>query len=376
METTELLDIIARGEDSKHRFMENIHTEDSLAEEMVAFSNSGGGKLIVGVSEKDWSVRGLSQADVTRINYIIGNAGNPPIHPRTEIIMHPEGLVMIITVAEGISKPYMDRNGSIWVKCGSDKRKVTSREMIQEMFRSSHGDEIPANGLLVSDIDVPYFEQFYSKTYGESLEEQGKPLSVLLENMNLAKSGNLNISGALLFGNGLYPRLPRCIIRAVAYPGNEIDEEASLASRDITGKMTEMLEQAISFILIHTQHEQGGQGINSSGKPGIPRVVLEEIVRNALLHRDYFILEPIKIFVFRNRVEIRSPGHLPNTLTVENIKAGNSNKRNPILASFASKLLPYRGQGNGIMRALEAYPDIEFSNDKDGNKFVATIWRK
>lgn len=105
-------------------------------------------------------------------------------------------------------------------------------------------------------------------------------------------------------------------------------------------------------------------------------MVLEEIVGNALIHRDYFIPDPIMLFVFRNRVEIRSPGHLPHTLTVENIKAGNVSKRNPILASFAFKLLPNRGYGSGIQRARRVHPDIKFTDDKDGNKFVATIWRK
>ncbi|MDY0289543.1 MAG: ATP-binding protein, partial [Sphaerochaeta sp.] len=216
-------------------------------------------------------------------------------------------------------------------------------------------------------------EQFLTMVYGESLEEMEKPLQVLLEDMRLARSGHLNIAGALLFAKGSSLRLSRYSIRAVTYPGDAIDEASSLDRRDISGRLTEMLEQAITYILIHVQHDQD---INPTCEPTIPRVVLEEIVGNALIHRDYFIPDPITIFVFRNRVEIRSPGHLPNTLTVENIKAGNVSKRNPILASFVSKLLPDRGYGSGIMRAHRAYPNIEFTDDKDGNKFVATIWRK
>jgi ATP-dependent DNA helicase RecG len=66
---------------------------------------------------------------------------------------------------------------------------------------------------------------------------------------------------------------------------------------------------------------------------------------------------------------------LPNNLTIENIKLGNSNIRNPILASHANKILPYRGFGNGIIRSLKAYPDIEFEDDRDGNQFKVTIKR-
>jgi len=68
-------------------------------------------------------------------------------------------------------------------------------------------------------------------------------------------------------------------------------------------------------------------------------------------------------------------GNLPNNLTVENIKAGNSNIRNPTLASFANSLLPYRGLGSGIIRALEKYPDIDFFDDKEGNLFKVTLKR-
>ena len=83
----------------------------------------------------------------------------------------------------------------------------------------------------------------------------------------------------------------------------------------------------------------------------------------------------MRLLVFADRVEIISPGHLPNNLTIENIKAGNSNIRNPILASFAAKLLPYRGLGSGIPRALRAHPRIELIDDREGNLFKAIVAR-
>lgn len=76
-------------------------------------------------------------------------------------------------------------------------------------------------------------------------------------------------------------------------------------------------------------------------------------------------------------VGARAGAALPNNLTVENIRAGNSNLRNPILASFVAKgILPYRGLGSGVPRALEAWPDIELRDDRDGGCFVATVKRK
>lgn len=166
------------------------------------------------------------------------------------------------------------------------------------------------------------------------------------------------------------------LIKAVAFYGTDITDEQYIDSRDIKGKLADMFAQALSFCMINIRHIQNNQGFNSVGEPEIPRIVFEELLANALIHRDYFVSAPIRVMIFADRVEIISPGHLPNNLTIENIKMGNSNIRNPILASFASKLLPYRGLGSGILRALKAYPDIKLIDDKENNLFKAIIKRK
>ena len=381
METSELIEIISRGEDSRYQFKENLHNVDSLAGEIVAFCNSGGGTIIVGVNDKTLAVTGLRPEDIARLNQLLSNAASqsvkPPINPQSENVAHPDGLVMVINIPDGISKPYMDNKSSIWVKCGSDKRKVTSREEMQRIFQSAgliHGDELPANGLPISDIDLPFFEGFFQREYAETIEEQENPLPSILEYMNLAKAGVFNVAGALLFAKNTHFRLPTFIIKTIAYPGNIISTDKYLDSRDINGKISDMFQQAISFISMNVRHQQNQKAINSVGDTLIPKIVLEELIVNALIHRDYFITAPIRVLVFADRVEIISPGHLPNNLTVENIILGNSNIRNPILASFAAKLLPYRGLGSGIIRALKAYPNkIEFKDDRDGNMFKVSI---
>ena len=381
METTELLEICARGEDGKHQFKANITNAQSLSEEFVAFINSGGGFIFIGVSD-DGIISGLSTKDMQRLNQLVANTSTnnvrPPINVQTENVSTPQGLVMVITIADGISKPYMDNNGAIWVKSGSDKRKVTAREEIQRMFQVAgliHGDEIPTHGLTIADVDIDYFKHFFQDRFSESVDEQHIPLPQLLENMNLMKGSILNVGGALLFAKNQSFRLPMFIVKAIAYPGSEIDETSYNDSKDITGKLADIFQQSMSFILGNIGNRQARRGVNAPGVPEIPRIVLEELIANALIHRDYFVLAPVRIFIFVDRVEIVSPGHLPNNLTVENIKMGNSNIRNPILASFATHVLPYRGLGNGIIRALNAYPDIEFENDLEGNKFKAIIRR-
>ena len=379
METSELLEIIARDEDSRHQLKANVTNETSLAQEMIAFSNTLGGMLIIGASD-DGTISGLTREDMGRLSNLVSNAASqqvkPPINPITENLMLDEGLVMVIYISQGISKPYMDKNGVIWVKSGADKRKATAREEIQRMYQSAgllHGDEIPVPTMTVSDLDNKSFSTFYEKQYEETLDEQEISLKQIFDNLNLSRNGVLNIAGALLFGKNTALKLPAFIVKCVTYPGTDIDSDEYIDSQDVTGILKDVFDDVLGFILRNVKRKQNDQGINSLGELEIPKIVFEELITNALIHRDYFISAPIRIFIFSDRIEIISPGHLPNNLTIENIKSGNSNIRNPILASFATKLLPYRGLGSGIRRALKAHENIEFKEERDGNSFKVIV---
>ncbi len=382
METTELIDILSRGEDSRHQFKENVTNADAIAAEIVAFSNTAGGKIFIGVRD-DGSVLGLSGVDIDRLNQLLSNSASqnvrPAVNPLTENVSHPNGTVMVVSIPEGFSKPYMDKNGAIWVKNGSDKRRATSREELQRLFQQAglvHADETPVVGLGAGDVDMPYFEEFFKQQFGELLADHNQPLPQLLTNMNLMNQGKLNVAGGLLFAKAPQYALPTFIVRAVAFVGTQIEDERYIDSRDITGKLADVFQQTLGFIVANTRAVQGSQGVNSQGQTEIPRIVWEELVANALIHRDYFLSAPVRVLVFADRVEIISPGHLPNNLTIENIKAGNSNIRNPILASFATKLLPYRGLGSGLLRALRAWPHIELIDDRAGSLFRVIVHRR
>jgi len=382
MEPPELLEIISRGEDSSHQFKVNITNVDSLAAEMVAFSNTRGGRIIIGVTD-DGQIAGLSRNDINKLNNLISNAASqsvrPPINPFTENVILPGGLIMVLTIPNGISKPYMDNNGAIWVKSGADKRKVTAREEMQRIFQAAgviHADEVPVDGMTAADLDIEYFKGYLRKQYGESRDDQQIPMPKLLQNMSLMKEGIFNIAGALLFARTQEYRLPVFCVKGAAYPGNDIHVSEYRDSDDIHGKLEDVFNRSVSFISRNLRKIQREKNVNSIGELEIPKISLEELMANALVHRDYFVSAPIRIFIFENRVEIISPGHLPNNLTIENIKQGISMIRNPILASFAAKILPYRGLGNGIRRALKEYPHIEFIDDREGIQFKAIIKRR
>ena len=381
MEAVDIAKVIAQGEDSQNQFKKDFNNIDALAIEIVAFSNTIGGRIFLGVDD-DGCLAGLSSDSIRRLNQLISNAASqnvkPAVNPLTEIVTIDGKLVLVIVVPKGLNKPYQDKNGVFWVKNGADKRKATSREEIQRLFQASgmvHADTIPASGMTISDIDIPYFREFFQKRYGEPLEDQKIPLRQTVENLNLGKGEELNLTGALLFSKSPSTRLPSFIVKAAAFPGDSITDESYIDSRNITGKLSGVFLQTIGFVISNIKQVQGEQTVNSIGQPEIPRIVLEELITNALVHRDYFIPAPIRVFIFSDRVEILSPGHLSNNLTIENIKSGNSNTRNPVLASFAYQVLPYRGFGSGILRALENHPDIDFIDDRDGNLFKCIINR-
>ena len=132
----------------------------------------------------------------------------------------------------------------------------------------------------------------------------------------------------------------------------------------------------MAFFTRNLKNVQVEKEFNSLGRLEIPYSSLVEFVVNALVHRSLNWNAPIRIFIFDNRVEIHSPGILPNGLQVEDITNGTSMPRNNFLFSNAIYLLPYTGAGTGIQRALEDGLQVEFKNDERTHEFLITIERK
>lgn len=249
-------------------------------------------------------------------------------------------LVIVTHVYQGIDKPYIDNLGAIWVKSGEDKSKVTSKEELRRLFQCSdlvYSDEIPLLGSSVDDIDIENFKVFYLKEFGESFDDLEISLIHLLENLNLAKGGCLDLAGLLLFGKHPQKLKPTLLIKAVSFFGKDTTGDNYRDSEDLGGKIKNQYKNGIGFLKRNLKKIQGDKGINTLGDLEVPEIVLEELLVNAIIHRNYFIQAPIRLFILEDRIEIISPGALPNKLTIENIKNGISIIRNPILTSFATK---------------------------------------
>lgn len=389
MEAIELIELTNRGEDSRNQFKQTITNAESLAGDLVAFSNSRGGKILVGVSDQG-VILGLSHEDIKRINQLISNTATnlvrPSVNPYTENIATAGGqVVMVVSVSEGISKPYSDNNGVYWVKSGADKRRVTSREEVQRMLQSAdlvHADEVPVEGTTTHDLDAKHFGAFFEKQYGEPLnnmlDKSEISLDQLLNNLGLARGATLNLAGLMIFGQRPQRHRPAFLVKAVSFVGNDPAGNKYRDSQDIEGCLSDLYRETMSFLTRNLRRLQDKKGFNTEGDLEVPQAALEELIVNMLLHRDYFISAPWRVMLFDDRIELISPGALPNNLTVENIRNGVSVIRNPLIASFATKgnELPYRGIGTGIRRALAAVPALELESDHERNLFTARILRR
>ncbi|MBW1720026.1 MAG: putative DNA binding domain-containing protein [Deltaproteobacteria bacterium] len=383
MNMNELKKQISLGEDSRRQFKADVRNADSLAAEMAAFANSEGGVIFIGVAD-DGSLLGLPNKDVSRVNQLISNTASQ--HVRSPLTVQTENIsadnnriIIVLTVPKGIDKPYFDKNGVIWLKNGSDKRRVNSKEELRRLFQSVdqfHADELPTKAGF-DKLDKLRFRDFLRDIYHQEFPEDPQSLTKLLQNMNLAAdNGMLNLAGVLLFAEKPEWIKPQFIVKAIRYPGNDIHSTTYLDTEDFSGSLEKVFNDSLAFVMRNLHKIQAGRGVNAPGVPEIPESVFEELLVNALVHRDYLISAPIRLFIFDNRIEIISPGHLPNNLTVEKILAGNSNIRNPILVSYIAKgLLPYKGIGSGIRRALDDWQEIDFMDDREGCIFTVTVHR-
>ncbi len=383
MDALELLDLIQKGESSAVQFKIRVNDAYKTGTEMVAFSNSKGGLLIIGIDDKTGDVNGLSYKELQDTNQLLSNAASdnvkPPIFIYTETVEISDKKVVIAQIAEGISKPHTDNKGIIWVKNGSDKRKVVAREEMARLLQSSgnlFSDETIVNGTTINDIDDVVFKKFIEAKYNDSITNLGKSVSDLLSNMAMIKNGNLSLAGLLLFGKNPQQYKQLFTVHCISIKGNDISTNYYRNAKEpFVGDIKNVYEQTLSFIVQNLKETQKDNDFNSQGELEIPIETIVELLVNALVHRDYFINSSIKVFIFNNRIEIISPGSLPNTLTIENIKAGISVIRNPVLYSNIRFLLPFKGAGSGIMRAFKNYPDIELINDEERELFISIIKR-
>jgi ATP-dependent DNA helicase RecG len=380
MSEAEIRKVVALGEDSRHQFKREMRQPESLAAEMVAFSNSDGGTILIGVND-DGTLEGIPAQDKARLNQLIASTANdsvrPPVYPQTAWFQIDGKDILLVELPSGVQKPYCDRRGRYWVKVGSDKRAAAPEELFRifQHAQRIYLDElaVPAK---VDELDKRYFIEYLDRHHSSAtLSNDPAEVARLLGNMKLAEGEYLNLAGLLLFGKNPQLHRPYCKVKAVAFQGTSIADTAYDDKDDISGNLEDVYMTSMLFLRRNLRKVQPSAEFNQQGKIEVSDKALSEALVNALLHRDYGKIAPIRLLIFADRIEVISPGRLPNHLTLENIKAGNTVQRNPTITSFGTRILPYTGLGSGVRRILAEHPDTEFINDVDGEEFKVIFKR-
>lgn len=227
-------------------------------------------------------------------------------------------------------------------------------------------------------LDMLRFEAFLQHIHAQDFSTPTTDWLQKLKDLRIVTSeGRLSLAGAVMFAEQPELILPHAGIVAIRYCDDTAYTESITANRAINGPLSGVFSDAKAFVMRHLHKVQAGQGVNAPGLPEIPETVIAEILVNALVHRDYLIPAPIRISVFENRIEVVSPGHLPGDLTMKTLRTGQPCLRNPLIASYAARgLLPFKGSGFGIQKAVSGWPNIDFIDDHAGNRFIVTLARK
>lgn len=410
MTKEDILRLRDTAEQTRVQFKERV-TRDNKYDvccEMVAQSNSRGGMIVVGINDKTGSVNPLSFVEVQETTNLLGSLASEGVVPQilieTETVDIDGGNLVVVTIKEGLNKPYHDSKGIVWVKQGSDKRKVFDNAELAEMMSqcgSFAPDEAAVNDFNMNDLDDQVVKRFLLNRFAVAMEKSGVSeanmrdytleqmahfvvggISVegLLRNLRFIRpDGKMTVAAVLLFGK--YPQrwLPAYTVKCISYVGNSVGGSTfrdKVRDSDMEGCLLHQYETVMNFFTRNLRNVQVESEFNSLGKLEIPYAALVEFTVNALVHRSLNWKAPIRIFIFDDRLEIHSPGELPNGLTVEDILKGTSMPRNEFLFTNANYLLPYTGAGTGILRAMEEKPEVTFENIESAHEFVVTFRRE
>ena len=403
----DILKQIKAGEVSGVQFKERILDKYDIACELVAFSNSHGGKLVVGIKDKTGETNALSYLEVQETTNLLSDIASENVVPsiliKIDTVEVEDGNLVIATVKEGLNKPYHDNKGIVWVKNGADKRKVFDNAELAEMMTdcgSFAPDEAGVRDATVNDLDATTIKQFLGNRFERVLEKKGltgdafneasldmicsaiakgHDCEKILRNLRFIRpDGTLTVAAMLLFGKYTQRWMPMMTAKCICFAGNSVGSKVfrdKVNDADMEGNLLHQYDTIMDFFTRNLHNVQVGDEFNSMGKLEIPYTSLVEFTVNSLVHRSLNMKAPVRIFIFDNRVEIHSPGALPNGLTIDDIKAGTSMPRNMFLFNNAIYLLPYTGVGSGITRALDEDINVTFMNNDKAQEFVITVWR-
>lgn len=349
MTPDELRARIARWEDVHTDFKVSLGSTRELAKDLVCFANSDGGQLIIGVAD-DRTVVGVGDIDqvLLQVDDVAYRGCSPPITAVPETVELNGTQVVVLNVAKGDQRPYATSSGQYFVRSGA-RCRAASREELLRLFQASTSlffDEQPLRRLTLADLDFDLVDRYLIDTERDDLRDQPERV---LRSWRLVDDATPTVAGAVLFGHRPQEALPAAGVVLGAVEGTELGDDF-IDRTDLVGDFQSVIDGIQVFFGLHLRARHEVRGFEPERDDEVPLTALREAVVNAIVHRDYTIPGPSRIFVFDDRVEVRSPGKPPNSVDESAMRAGAHVPRNPHLYARVADLRLATRAGSGVPR--------------------------
>lgn len=390
---TELLEVIANGENSGVEFKRDDIRPETLAKEIVAMANLRGGMVLVGV-EDDGTISGIQREDLETwvMDTVFGCYVHPMLLPFYEVVAFEDGKrVAVISISMGSTKPYVLRHNGredIYVRVGSTSRLAT-REQQARLFESGgmlHSETLPVSGAALDALDRERLGDYLLSFAGDrelpATDEAWQRRMIGLGFMTEAAGAAAvcSIAGLVLFGRTPRRFLRQAGIRWMAFDGADKSYKAlddTVLDGPLVGRFgrqgtgaQELIERGLIENLmdrirpfVSSEGETLADGVRRQRAWHYPVEALREAVINALAHRDWTRALEVEIVSYSDRLEVLSSGALQNSMTIEKMLAGQRSPRNPLIVGVLRDYgyVDARGMGvrNKIVPLVRAASGVE-----------------
>lgn len=356
----DLVDLLKRPEGKTLEFKRELSSSEGVLRTLVAFANTAGGVLLIGVEDATRHVRGVREPLELeeRVASLISDSIVPRLLPDLELLPWRRTHVLAVQVHPSAARPHcLKREGmdaGVYVRVGSTNRRA-DRELIEEIKRFARGeayDEQPIPELGSEAIDF--------RATSESFAPRRKLKRADLETLRLVTlhQGRKvpTVGGMLLYGTDRERHFPDAWIQAGRFRG--IDKARILDRAEIRLSLPQAVEAAIAFIQKHALHGATVGAARRTEQWNLPPAAVREAVINAVAHADYAQRgAPVRVSIFDDRLEVENPGLLPFGLTVDDLHRGISKLRNRVIGRVFHELGYIEQWGSGIQRMTAACRD-------------------
>ena len=354
------MELLRRPEGKTLEFKRDLSSPEGVLRTLVAFANTAGGTLLLGVEDTTRHVRGIPNplAMEERLASLISDSILPRLVPDLEILPWRRTQVLAVQVYPSSGRPhYLKRAGldaGVYVRVGSTNRRA-DRELIEELRRFARGEAYDEQTLPEFDSEALDF-----RVASESFAPVRKLRRSDLETLRLVAKHqgrkSPTIGGMLLFGKDRERLFPDAWIQAGRFHGT--DKTRIADSVEIRSPPLQAVEEAIAFVQKHALHGLEIGPVRRKERWNLPPAAVREAIVNAVVHADYAQRgAPSRISIFDDRLEVENPGLLPFGLTVDDLRQGISKLRNRVIGRVFHELGLIEQWGSGIQRMMAACRD-------------------